>query len=61
MARWWGCFLPLTDPAAIPVELKREFVVTLGKAIASQLSSQHVHEDEILDDFKAFKTHRRRQ
>lgn len=33
--RMVGCFLPLTATEDIPVELKREFVATLGTRIAA--------------------------
>lgn len=54
-----GCFLPLTSTKEIPLELKREFVATLGQKIASRLLSKKVQEEEILDDFEAFKKNRR--
>lgn len=54
-----GCFLPLVKTDEIPVELKREFVATLGAYLASQLTSRRISEKEILDDFKAFKKTRR--
>lgn len=55
-----GCFLPLQATAEIPVELKREFVATLGGRFASQLSLKKVPEKEILSDFQEFKKTRRR-
>lgn len=55
-----GCFLPLQATAEIPVELKREFVATLGGRFASQLSLKKVQEKEILSDFQEFKKTRRR-
>ena len=55
-----GCFLPLQATAEIPIELKREFVATLGGRIASQLSQKKVQEKEILSDFQEFKKTRRR-
>lgn len=55
-----GCFLPLKKTQEIPVELKREFVASLGRQIAAQLASKHTTEKEILDDFREFKNTRRR-
>ena len=55
-----GCFLPLAATEDIPIELKREFVLTLGSRIAAQLAANKVQEKEILDDFKEFKKNRRR-
>jgi hypothetical protein len=54
-----GCFLPLTKTEAIPIELKREFVASLGGQIAAQLSLKKADEKEILHDFKEFKKSRR--
>lgn len=59
--RMVGCFLPLAGTEDIPIELKREFVVTLGSRIAAELSGKRVQEKEILDDFREFKKSRRRQ
>lgn len=55
-----GCFLPLRNTKDIPIELKREFVMTLGNFIAARLSSKKVQEKEILNDFREFKKTRRR-
>ncbi len=55
-----GCFLPLKKTQDIPVEIKREFVASLGNQIAAQLASQNITEKEILDDFRKFKKNRRR-
>lgn len=54
-----GCFLPLVGTRDIPIELKREFVATLGSTIAAQLGAKKIPEKEILDDFRAFKKSRR--
>ena len=59
--RMVGCFLPLTETDQIPIELKREFVATLGTHLAAELSRKKVDEKEILDDFREFKKARRRQ
>ena len=56
-----GCFLPLASTADIPIELKREFVATLGSRIAARLGEKKIQEKEVLDDFRAFKKNRRRQ
>ena len=58
--RMIGCFLPLADTHDIPIELKREFVATLGTHLAAQLSERKVQEKEILDDFREYKKTRRR-
>lgn len=59
IGRMVGCFLPLTGSDDIPIELKREFVSTLGGYIATRLGERKVKEKEILDDFRAFKKSRR--
>ena len=56
-----GCFLPLPATDDIPIELKREFVATLGNTIAVRLAKEKVQEKEIVDDFREFKKNRRRQ
>ena len=56
-----GCFLPLKRTQEIPIELKKEFLATLGSVIAAQLGGKKVQEKEILDDFREFKKSRRRQ
>ena len=58
--RMVGCFLPLTGTEEIPVELKREFVGTLGSTIAARLGAKRIQEKEILNDFREFKKSRRR-
>jgi len=55
-----GCFLPLAATGDIPIELKREFVATLGSSIAARLGARKVQEKEILVDFREFKKNRRR-
>ena len=56
-----GCFLPLQVPEEIPVELKRNFVATLGSRIAGELSKKKIQEEELLNDFREFKKTRRGQ
>ncbi|MBI4398734.1 MAG: hypothetical protein HY586_06380 [Candidatus Omnitrophica bacterium] len=56
-----GCFLPFpVDSQDIPIELKREFVSTLGANIAERLEVKKIQEKEVLDDFHRFKKSRRR-
>ena len=55
-----GCFLPLKKTEEIPIELKRDFVASLGHQLAAQLSFKKIPEKEILDDFREFKKTRRR-
>ena len=58
--RMVGCFLPLAGTKDIPIELKREFVATLGSHIAAELGRKKIQEKDILDDFRKFKKSRRR-
>lgn len=55
-----GCFVPLSSTEDIPIELRREFIVTLGHHIATELKKQRTDEEEILNDFRDFKKNRRR-
>ena len=55
-----GCFLPLKSTEDIPVELKKEFVLTLGGHLAAQLKDAKIPEKEILNDFRKFKKNRSR-
>lgn len=55
-----GCFLPLQHTEEVPLDLKKELLAKLGRQIAAALSSKKITEEEILDDFKAFKKARRR-
>jgi hypothetical protein len=56
-----GCFLPMEETAVLPVELKREFVLSMGKTLARELAAKDLSEKDVLDDFKRFKKDRRRQ
>ena len=53
-----GCFVPLSDAQEIPIELKRDFVSSLGRRMAAQLTFKKIQEKDILDDFKVFKKSR---
>ena len=53
--------LPLRAPAAIPVELRRELLEQLGKAIGWHLKAKGVTERRVLRDFESFKKRRRRR
>ena len=55
-----GCFLPLQKTGDVPIELKKEVITSLGRQIVRSLSIQNAKEEEILDDFQAFKKNRRR-
>ena len=54
-----GIFIPLTDPEALPVELRTEILERLGSAISRHLKKRGVTEKETLRDFEAWKKARR--
>jgi hypothetical protein len=51
----------MEETAALPVELKREFVLSMGKTLAREFAAKNLSEKDVLDDFKRFKKDRRRQ
>ncbi len=53
-----GCFLPFQKTEEVPLELKREVAVHLGRQIGRVLSLKKISEKEILDDFRQFKKNR---
>ncbi len=53
--------LPLKTPATIPIELRREILVQVGRAISAQLKAKGATERRILRDFESFKNRRRRR
>lgn len=56
-----GLFLPIEHPESIPLDLKKELLLRFGEYISSSLKSKGVKEEEILENFKAFKKSRRRR
>jgi hypothetical protein len=53
-----GIFFPQPE-STLPIELKRELYDTLSADIARQLKRRHVSEEDVLEDFEAFRTKRR--
>jgi len=55
----FGLFLPLGDPDRIPLDLRRELGQMLSAHLASQLVVGGRTEEEIQQDFTAFRLRRR--
>lgn len=53
--------LPLKAPAEIPIELRRELLGQVGKAISSHLKARGVTERQVLREFETFRKRRRRR
>lgn len=51
--------LPLGDPKAMPIELRRQVYLELSSKIARQLKAKGITEDEIQRDFEDSKKRRR--
>lgn len=54
-----GIFLPLNKD--LPVELRRELLLALGKLIADRMREKGITEEEILRDFERVRKSRRRR
>jgi hypothetical protein len=54
-----GLYLPLEDANRLPQDLRRELGQVLSSHLAKQLSAGGWTEEEIHEDFDAFRRHRR--
>lgn len=54
-----GLYVPLDDPDRIQDDLRRDLVSTVGRYIAGALEAKGVSEEEVLEDFDAFRRRRR--
>lgn len=54
-----GLYVPLEDPDQIPEHLRRDLISTVGRYIAGALEEKGVPEEEVLEDFSAFRRRRR--
>ena len=54
-----GLYVPLENPEQIPDALRRDLLVAVGRYVAGALEDKGVSEEEILDDFSAFRRRRR--
>lgn len=54
-----GFYMPILCSETVPVEVKKDFIRTLGVKIATKFTEKGITEKEILNDFKAYKSRRR--
>lgn len=54
-----GVLIPMSNPRELPDDLRREFIVKVGDAIAEHLKHRGVTEEKIQRDFEAWKKARR--
>lgn len=54
-----GVLIPMSDPKELPDDLRREFIVKVGDAIAEHLKGRGVTEEKIQRDFEAWRKARR--
>ena len=54
-----GLYVPLDFPDQVPDDLRRDLVSTVGRYIAGALEAKGVSEEEVLEDFDAFRRRRR--
>ena len=55
-----GLVVPLKDPQSLPLELRRELLEHLGKAISAHLTKRGVSERKVIRDFEAWRKQRRK-
>lgn len=54
-----GLFVPLEDPDRLPPGFRRDLLTVVGRHVAEVLGEKGVSEEEILEDFRAFRRRRR--
>ena len=54
-----GLYVPLEDPSQIPQDLRRDLISAVGRYLSGVLEEKGVSEEEILEDFDAFRRRRR--
>lgn len=54
-----GVYIPLDSPDTIPDDLRREMATVIGKHLHQVLNKKGVTEEEILEDFDAYRRRRR--
>jgi len=54
-----GLYVPLDNPSQIPDDLRRDLISAVGRYLAGVLEEKGVSEEEILEDFDAFRRRRR--
>ncbi|MEK6655806.1 MAG: hypothetical protein AABY58_00030 [Nitrospirota bacterium] len=56
-----GLYLPIEHPETIPLELRKELLIRIGRSISRSLEKKGITEEKLLADFNAFKKTRRRR
>ena len=56
-----GLYLPIEHPETIPLELRKELLIRIGKSISRSLEKKGIGEEKLLADFDTFKKTRRRR
>ena len=54
-----GLYVPLEDPDQVPSDLRRDLLTAVGRYVAEVQDDKGVAEEEILEDFRAFRRRRR--
>lgn len=54
-----GLYVPLENPDQVPPQLRRDLISAVGRYLAGALEAKGVSEEEILEDFRAFRRRRR--
>ena len=54
-----GLYVPLEDPSQIPEDFRRDLISAVGRYLSGLLEEKGVSEEEILEDFDAFRRRRR--
>jgi len=54
-----GLYVPLEDPDQVPSDLRRDLLTAVGMYVAEVQDDKGVSEEEILEDFRAFRRRRR--
>jgi hypothetical protein len=54
-----GLYLPLEEPDRIPEDLRRDLILALGSHLSALLERQGSTEEEIQEDFRAYRRNRR--
>ncbi len=56
-----GLYLPIEHKESIPLELRKELIVSFGRSISRSLEKKGITEGKLLADFETYKKTRRRR
>lgn len=56
-----GLYLPIEHKESIPLELRKELIVSFGRSISRFLEKKGITEGKLLADFETYKKTRRRR